>query len=54
MSARTETLALMQRFAQRGITLSFEHANTLRRAQITLHRWAELECGTNTGHIERV
>lgn len=29
-------------------------ANTLRRAQMTLHRWAELECGTTQGHIERL
>lgn len=28
-------------------------ARTLRRAQLTLHRWAELECGTHAGHIER-
>jgi hypothetical protein len=53
MSARNETLALMQRFGERGITLSFEHANTLRRAQITLHRWAELECGNDNGFIGR-
>lgn len=33
--------------------LPIEHARTLRRAQLTLHRWAELECGTDTGHIER-
>ena len=25
------------------------HARTLRRAQMTLHRWAELECGTDDG-----
>jgi hypothetical protein len=24
---------------------TFDDANTLRRAQMTLHRWAELECG---------
>lgn len=30
-----------------------DHARTLRRAQLTLHRWAELECGTHAGHIER-
>lgn len=29
----------------RGISLSFEDANTLRRAELTLQRWAELECG---------
>jgi hypothetical protein len=45
MTARTETESLMLRLERRGITLSFAHANTLRRAQLTLHRWAELECG---------
>lgn len=28
-------------------------AETLRRISGTLHRWHELECGTNDGHIER-
>jgi hypothetical protein len=28
-------------------------ARTLRRAQMTLHRWAEMECGDGRGHIER-
>jgi len=45
MSARHETYALMQQFSARGISLSFDEANTLRRAEKTLHRWAELECG---------
>ena len=45
MSARTETQALIDRTRTRGINLSFDDANALRRAQITLHRWAELECG---------
>lgn len=27
------------------VSLSTEDANTLRRAEMTLHRWAELECG---------
>ena len=27
-------------------------ANVLRRAERTLHRWHELECGTDAGHIE--
>lgn len=31
--------------AARGLTLSFDDANTLRRAEKTLHSWAELECG---------
>src|SRR6267142_899639 len=45
MSARNDTRALMQQLGARGISLSFDEVNTLRRAQITLHRWAELECG---------
>ena len=45
MSARNDTLALMQRLGTRGISLSFDEVNTLRRAELTLHRWAELECG---------
>ena len=45
MSARNETLALMQRLGSKDIYLSFPDANTLRRAQLTLHRWAEQECG---------
>jgi hypothetical protein len=45
MTARTETESLMLRLERRGITLSFAQANTLRRAQLTLRRWYELECG---------
>lgn len=32
---------------------SFHEAQQLRRIEMTLHRWAELECGTDAGHIER-
>jgi hypothetical protein len=45
MSAYSETQALQHRAEQRGISLDFAQANVLRRAQKTLHRWAELECG---------
>ena len=45
MSARQNTQELMRAFAHRDISIGFDEANTLRRAQITLHRWAELECG---------
>jgi hypothetical protein len=40
----------------RGIQMNglpMNEANTLRRAQLTLHRWAELKCGDGRGHIER-
>lgn len=45
MTARTETLALMQQLGAHGLSVSFDDANTFRRAQLTLHRWAEMECG---------
>ena len=45
MSARNDTLLLMTRLQNRGLTVGFDDANTLRRAQLALHRWAELECG---------
>jgi len=48
VTARAETYQLMRDLERHpcGIpAITFEDANTLRRAQITLHRWAELECG---------
>lgn len=45
MSARAETYEVLRRLNSRGIAASFEQAEVLRRAQLTLHRWAELECG---------
>lgn len=45
MSARSETYQLMSDLGARGLSMSFEDVNTLRRAQLTLHRWDELECG---------
>jgi hypothetical protein len=45
MSARQATLALMRQLGARGISLSFDEVNTLRRAELTLQRWGELECG---------
>lgn len=37
------------------VSLGFTHeeAESLRRISMTLHRWHELECGTDTGCIER-
>jgi len=37
----------------KGIDLSFEDMDTLRRAEMTLHGWYEKECGTGNGCIER-
>jgi len=45
MTARDNTRNLMAQLGRRDIFLSFDDANTLRRAQITLRRWAEQECG---------
>ena|SRR3990167_105102 len=57
MTARNDTYALMQQLGMRGLNPSFEDANTLRRAQMALHRWAEVECGDgndyNSWSIER-
>jgi uncharacterized protein RhaS with RHS repeats len=50
MSARNDTLALQATIARRGVSLSFEDANTLRRAQITLHGWNEQECGDSNDY----
>ena len=42
---------LMSRLAELGID---DHkANALRRIEMTLHRWAELECGTGDDRITR-
>lgn len=52
MTAHTETNALQHRiFTRTNISLSFDDANTLRRAQITLHRWAEQECGDGNDYM---
>lgn len=45
----------IQRFYRNAesLGLSTDEADSLRRIEMTLHRWAELECGTDAGHIER-
>lgn len=45
MTARSETLALQKRLNDNAIPANFADAEILRRAQLTLHRWHELECG---------
>ena len=46
MSARNDTYALMQHIAVHcDVFLDFEDANTMSRPQLTMQRWAELECG---------
>lgn len=41
----------MHRLAQLGI--DYNSAEQLRRIAMTLHRWFEMECGTDNGCIER-
>ena len=53
MNAQQKDRELSQRIARAGAICSTTEARTLRRAALTLHRWHELECGTDAGHIER-
>lgn len=50
MSVRAETYLLMRDLSARGLDMAYEDANTLRRAQITLRRWAEAECGNSNDY----
>lgn len=36
-----------------ALGISYDDATALRRIAMTLHRWNELECGTDRGAIER-
>lgn len=45
MTAEQDTREVMRDLERLGVSVTFEDAQTLRRAQLTLHRWAELECG---------
>ena len=45
MRAFHKDQALQMRLERRGITATTAQARTLRRASMTLTRWAELECG---------
>jgi hypothetical protein len=44
-----ETEEMLRRLEQCGI--SRNDAETLRRISMTLHRWAELECGVDNGCV---
>ncbi len=46
-----DTEAMLSRLQSVGIAR--DDAEALRRVAMTLHRWHELECGTDTGGIER-
>ena len=45
MSAYDQNLAVLNRLTRRGINATIQQASILRRAEKTLHRWAEMECG---------
>jgi sugar phosphate isomerase/epimerase len=49
-TATLKTLELLRRLESRGISATFDQAHTLRRAECTLHRWAELKCGDGNGY----
>lgn len=53
MTARDKGMQVKERLERRGIAITLDEAQTLRRAEMTLHRWAELECGDGNGCIER-
>jgi hypothetical protein len=50
MSARQDTRELLSRLERRGINATFDQANTLRRAELTLRRWYEQECGDSDNY----
>lgn len=50
-TAREQNYALAAQIARRlGKQLDMDVVNTLRRASLTLHRWAELECGDGNNY----
>jgi hypothetical protein len=51
MNASQKTANILRNLASRGISLTFDEVNTLRRAELTLHRWAENECGNSNNHM---
>lgn len=50
MKAYKKTYQLLERLERAGIVASFDQAETLRRAELTLHSWAEAECGTSNNY----
>lgn len=48
MTARDATLKIIDRLHNRNCLISFDDAWTLRRAELTLQRWAEAECGNSS------
>lgn len=51
MSARQDTYGLLRSLHANGIeAATYDDAHALRRAQLTLRRWAERECGDTGDH----
>ena len=50
MNAYQMNQEVRERFARRGIVVTLENANMLRRACMTLSRWAEQECGDSDNY----
>ena len=50
MNATIQDMKIVRALESRGIYASVDQARTLRRAELTLHRWAEEECN---GTIQR-
>lgn len=51
MSTRDKIFRLQTLLAKRGRTLDFDTVAALRRAEMTLHRWAEKECGDSNDYF---
>ena len=51
-TAREKNIELMDQIQRRGVYMSEADARTLRRAQLTLRRWAEEECGLDNGYSQ--
>lgn len=51
MSTQKSKFELFTRLQSLGFT--YDEAAALRRIEMTLRRWFELECGVDRGHIER-
>jgi hypothetical protein len=49
-TAYSKNVALVERLRLHGAVLSLRDASILRRAERTLHQWAERCCGYDTGH----
>ena len=43
-------LLMARQYQQTGVFMDRKDADTLRKAETTLHRWAERQCGWNTEH----